>query len=220
METDTTSAPSPHEHSGSDLGGSDREFGAAAQAADVARGIFAAVERLSHGAARSAEPVEAQQSFQDAARALGPIRAFPQLERLPDDAGQEHSVWLDENGLRLWKATHACMFGIVAGQARRSTPMDYLERIILCNEVFGFPWSIEGVWEDPFGRIRIVTTQPVIQGQPGSEGHASASVVNPSDIPGFFRQLVLTGSFVMVAPFGSIPSWVSLPRTPTLTTLC
>ncbi|MBL9130008.1 MAG: hypothetical protein JNG86_02345 [Verrucomicrobiaceae bacterium] len=182
MATLPTGSSPADGRSGADLGAGDGAIRPAAEAAHVARCVYEAVARVSGG---SAEPVKAQAAFAEAARKLGWVRPFPQLARKPDDAGQEHSVWLDEDGLRVWKATHAGMFGIVAGQARRSTPLDYLERLILCNEVFGFPWLFEGVWEDPFGRVRIVTTQPVIEGVPARD----ADQVSRGDIERFFEQL-------------------------------
>ena len=69
----------------------------------------------------------------------------------------------------VWKATRPGAYGLVAGQGRASTPLDYLDRLWIAEHVLGFPWELEGVWLDEYGRPRFVTTQIFMPGRPATE---------------------------------------------------
>ncbi len=47
-----------------------------------------------------------------------------------------------------------------------ATPIKYLERLLLQNQVFGDDIELEGVVEPSFALIRIITSQQAIQGRP------------------------------------------------------
>ena len=96
------------------------------------------------------------------------------------DGGAEHAVFLDEERELVFKITRR--FGLTAGTdfrigkrtqkylavpfVRQATPLEYLERIVLFNEVFGDDIRLVGVIAEP--EPAIVTTQPVIRGRDAS----------------------------------------------------
>ena len=96
------------------------------------------------------------------------------------DGGAEHAVFLDEEQELVFKITRR--FGLTAGTdfrigkrtqkylavpfVRQATPLEYLERLVLFNEVFGDDIRLVGVIAEP--EPAIVTTQPVIRGRDAS----------------------------------------------------
>ena len=82
-------------------------------------------------------------------------------------SGNEHEVWYDEDSSRIIKATYPNKFGFTIGAGRDATPVQYLDRLALQNEVFGDEICVEGVANE-LGRIRIVTSQPYIEGRPAT----------------------------------------------------
>lgn len=61
------------------------------------------------------------------------------------------------------KATMPGEFGRIWGRRRMGTPSEYLQRMIVINDEFGFPWEIVGVAKE--GRqFRFVTSQPYMIG--------------------------------------------------------
>ena len=84
--------------------------------------------------------------------------------------GEEHRLWLAEDGQRYFKATFPGKFGFVvvltpAGipDLADATPLEYLERLILQNRVFGDSVCLEGMTQEA-GGIAIVTSQPHLAG--------------------------------------------------------
>lgn len=138
------------------------------QAADDTRRVFEAGGDLQQGTAGS---VAARGALRSVAVKFGWLGSFPSLERTPDAGGQEHDVWFDAAAQIVWKATHYNRFGIWAGRGKPAQPHDYLLRVYLTRHVFGIQWNVEGCEEDPFGRIRIVTTQPALKGAPAGKEH-------------------------------------------------
>lgn len=76
-------------------------------------------------------------------------------EDLPDFIGSEHEVWSD--GVEVLKATLPGAYGRRWGSRRFASPSEYLERIHLAQNAFGFPWIVNGLASEA-GRIRIITT--------------------------------------------------------------
>ncbi|SKA94700.1 hypothetical protein SAMN02745166_02196 [Prosthecobacter debontii] len=94
------------------------------------------------------------------------------FKKIPCKAGnQEHEVWFDLEAERptVWKITKASKWGLVAGQPRPANAIDYLDRLYLFTEIFGMPWDFQGIWIDPQGLPRIVSTQPYMPGKPATE---------------------------------------------------
>jgi len=84
--------------------------------------------------------------------------------------GEEHSVWLDESLQLYFKATFPGRFGFgvavtVGGEPDlvAATPLEYLERLLLQNRVFGDELRLVGVAEDQKGVV-VVTSQPNVEG--------------------------------------------------------
>lgn len=104
---------------------------------------------------------------------------------LVEDCGQEHRVWLDEQRQRYFKATFPGRFGfsvtVVPGAEPGlvwATPLEYLERLLLHNAIFGDEIRLEGIGGEDDG-LAVVSSQPNIKGGP----------VLPADIIGFFARL-------------------------------
>ena len=87
-----------------------------------------------------------------------------------EDAGEEHRVWLDEHAQRYFKATHPGRFGfcvIALGdgtvELTGATPLEYLERLLLQNSVFGDRIRLEGVATEGMKTV-LLTSQPNMEG--------------------------------------------------------
>lgn len=65
----------------------------------------------------------------------------PELSRPPDDEGNEHQVWFLPESASFLKATWADFFGLLVihspSEEHKASPIDYLERWHLHNEIFG-----------------------------------------------------------------------------------
>lgn len=141
------------------------------EAAHDAQRILEASSRLQEGKGRTLIEIDALRSIAEAHQWMG---SFAHLERTPDAGGQEHDVWFEVDRQQVWKATHYNRFGIWAGRGRPASPADYLMRIYLTQQVFGVAWNLEGCQEDPFGRLRVITTQPALKGAPATTEKISA----------------------------------------------
>ena len=90
----------------------------------------------------------------------------------PSDAGNEHQVWhLPDEGLFL-KATWPNCFGMRViyrpHEERLASPIEYLERWLISNQIFGDSVDFLGVIEEASG-MRLIITQPAIVGEPATE---------------------------------------------------
>ena len=84
-------------------------------------------------------------------RLIDPARYLPHAER----GGEEHRLWLAEDGERYFKATFPGKFGFSVILApgglpdlTEATPLEYLERLLLQNSVFGDTLALEGVAQE------------------------------------------------------------------------
>jgi hypothetical protein len=89
-----------------------------------------------------------------------------------EDAGEEHRVWFDTRLQRYFKATHPGRFGfsVVALpdgslELTGGTPLEYLERLLLQNSLFGDDVRLEGVASETGGSV-VFTSQPNLGGNP------------------------------------------------------
>jgi hypothetical protein len=152
-------------------------------AIDYIRGI------LSTSGEASGTPTVAWQkkSLCEWARSLGlllkPDLIVPRLER----GGQEHDIFRD--GERVIKVTRYGVFGLSPGielalvassvDARRfhlweATPLDYLERLLLHNQLVPGLNQLEGVLAQADGDLAIVTSQPRFDILPVSQAEIDA----------------------------------------------
>lgn len=95
----------------------------------------------------------------------------PELSRAPDEEGNEHQVWhLAESGSVL-KATWPNFFGMLVihrhDEDAKASPIQYLERWHLHNQLFGDQVEFLGVVESDAG-MRLLIRQPAITGVPAS----------------------------------------------------
>lgn len=85
-------------------------------------------------------------------------------------AGNEHTVIVKPDARRVIKLTHPDRFGKayprMEGQAiyQEATPLEYLCRLLVCNEAFGDDVQLEQVMIDADGAMRVVTSQPSVFG--------------------------------------------------------
>ncbi len=93
---------------------------------------------------------------------------FPPPER---EGGREHDVTLHETSGRWIKYTKPSASGYTVSWRADGTPflhnalpLDYLQRLIWQNEVFGDDIRLIGLWAQDPHHWRIVTTQPGLQG--------------------------------------------------------
>ncbi|MEM7014253.1 MAG: hypothetical protein AAF585_22560, partial [Verrucomicrobiota bacterium] len=83
--------------------------------------------------------------------------------QLPEFIGSEHEVWASD-GVVI-KATLPGSYGRLWGERRFAIPPEYLHRIELARSAFAFDWRVVGLTHEA-GRVRIVTSQPFIEGTP------------------------------------------------------
>lgn len=95
--------------------------------------------------------------------------AFPPPER---EGGREHDVTLDEASGRWIKYTKPSSSGYTVSWSEHgepymhnATPLEYLQRLLWQNEVFGDAIHLVGLWQQQPHQWRIVTTQPGLQGE-------------------------------------------------------
>ncbi len=95
----------------------------------------------------------------------------PELSRIPDEEGNEHQVWFDSASHSYIKATWPDFFGMRVvhrhDEDPKASPVAYLERWRLHNELFGDRVEFLGVWE-PDDRMRLLIRQPAITGVPAT----------------------------------------------------
>ena len=94
--------------------------------------------------------------------------SFPAPER---QGGREHDVTLDESSGRWVKYTKPSASGYTVSWNDRgepfmhnAPPLDYLQRLLWQNEIFGDHIHLVGLWQAQPHQWRIVTTQPGLQG--------------------------------------------------------
>ena len=94
-----------------------------------------------------------------------------ELGRAPDEEGNEHQVWFRQESNTYLKVTWPDFFGMLVAyrsdEDPRASPIGYLERWQLHNDIFGDGVQFLGVLEDA-GKLRMVITQPAIEGVPAT----------------------------------------------------
>lgn len=94
------------------------------------------------------------------------------LSSPPDDEGNEHQVWFQAETRDVLKATWPDFFGLLvihrANEEQKASPIDYLERWALHNELFGDEVAFLGALATDSG-LRLLIRQPAIAGTPATE---------------------------------------------------
>ena len=130
-----------------------------------------AVSRLQGGSTYYHEDLEI---FRNYAAEAGLFAAEPpaELTRTPDEEGNEHQVWYLPDGEWVLKATWPDFFGLLVvhrpHEEHKSSPIAYLERWHLHNEVFGDQVEFLGALESDAG-LRLLIRQPAIAGTPATD---------------------------------------------------
>ena len=95
-----------------------------------------------------------------------------QLTLSPDDEGNEHQVWFQQHSQRYLKATWPDFFGLLVihrpNEEHKASPIAYLERWVLHNELFGDDVRFIGVLAD-HANLRLLIEQPAIAGTPATD---------------------------------------------------
>jgi len=135
------------------------------------RGRAEATARLQGGATSYWQEVRL---FREYASERGLCRVsgdFPELSRPPDDEGNEHQIWFVPDLTRVIKMTWPDFFGLLVlhrpDEEEQASPIAYLERWQLHNELFGDRVRFVGVLEEN-GRLRLVIEQQAIVGTPAT----------------------------------------------------
>jgi hypothetical protein len=91
----------------------------------------------------------------------------PELALPPTAEGNEHQVWFRESRATFLKATWADHFGMKvvyrSDEEPQASPIDYLERWHLHNQLFGDSVVFLGAIEDD-NKLRLLIEQPAIEG--------------------------------------------------------
>lgn len=94
------------------------------------------------------------------------------LSRPPDDEGNEHQVWFHAESETYLKATWPDFFGLLVihrpHEEPKASPIAYLERWHLHNEVFGDQVMLLGALQTDSG-LRLLIRQTAIAGIPASD---------------------------------------------------
>lgn len=115
------------------------------------------------------------EALRDHAVAEGLCSDFPLIDTTPDARGYEHEVWLPElppeTPQRVLKATYTDEFGHLP-HGISASPIQYLERLDYQNLIFHDDIRLEGITlmgSCDFFSMRVVTSQPFVNGRPGSQ---------------------------------------------------
>ncbi len=134
-------------------------------------GRSGSIARIQGSPAHYLEKVEI---FRDVAKAYDLFldeKAIVELSRAPSDEGNEHQVWFLGEAQRFLKATWPDFYGLNvvhrAGEEERASPIDYLERWLLHNQLFGDDIHFVGAVETSNG-LRMLIHQPAISGVPAT----------------------------------------------------
>ncbi len=89
-------------------------------------------------------------------------------------------MWLDTASQKYFKATHAGRFGFTVValpdgslELTGATPLEYLERLLLQNSLFGDRIKLEGIAVEG-GKTVVLTSQPNIEGDAVSDAEMTA----------------------------------------------
>jgi hypothetical protein len=130
-----------------------------------------AVSRFQGGSTYYHEELEIFRQF--AAEQHLILQAPPdELSRVPDEEGNEHQVWYRPESRAVLKATWPDFFGLLVAHRpndeHKASPIAYLERWSLHNELFGDDVRFLGALAAESG-LRLLIQQPAIAGTPATD---------------------------------------------------
>ncbi len=130
-----------------------------------------AVSRLQGGSTYFHEELQIFRSYIEE-RGLVLADEPAELNRPPDDEGNEHQVWFLAGTSKVLKATWPGFFGLLVihrpHEEHKASPIAYLERWHLHNELFGDQVTFLGTLQTHAG-LRLLIRQPAIAGTPASD---------------------------------------------------
>lgn len=129
-----------------------------------------AIARLQGGSTYYREEIEIFRTYAEEKQLF--LKTEPvELNRAPDDEGNEHQVWFNPSSSIYLKATWPDFFGMLVihrnNEEAKASPVAYLERWQLHNELFGDSVEFLGILRAN-ETMRLVITQPAINGTPAS----------------------------------------------------
>jgi len=120
------------------------------------------------------------------------------LSRPPDDEGNEHQVWFHTDSQTYLKATWPDFFGLLvvhpAHEEPKASPVAYLERWHLHNELFGDEVMFLGALRSSSG-LRLLIRQPAIAGTPATDEQIRRFFTDSGWLP-----FVIGGNFAFFDP--------------------
>jgi len=156
-----------------------------------------AIARLQGGSTYYHEELAIFRSYAGKAGLFLPS-APDELSRPPDEEGNEHQVWFDEAASTYLKATWPDFFGLLVihrpHEEPKASPIAYLERWHLHNELFGDEVSFLGALQSPDG-LRLLIRQPAIQGTPATDGQIARFFANSG-----WKRFVIHGNTAFFDP--------------------
>lgn len=95
----------------------------------------------------------------------------PELGTTPNEEGNEHQVWYQQTSETYLKTSWPDFFGMLVvhhpDQEPKASPIDYLERWSLHNQLFGDEIEFLGALQTDSG-LRLLISQPAIAGEPAT----------------------------------------------------
>ena len=127
------------------------------------------------------------------------LQASPvELIRTPDEEGNEHQVWFDEASQSYLKATWPDFFGLLVvhrpHEEHKASPIAYLERWLLHNELFGDQVTFLGALQSESG-LRLLIRQPAIAGTPATDAQIQQFFTDSG-----WKRLVIEGNTAFFDP--------------------
>lgn len=137
---------------------------------DELRRRCAAVARFQGGSTHYLEEVALFRAYA-VEKALIFAQPPAELALPPSDEGNEHQVWFQPDKASFLKVTWPDFFGLRVlyqpDEDERASPIGYLERWQLHNELFGDSVTFLGALVED-GKLRLVIQQPAIEGEPAT----------------------------------------------------
>jgi hypothetical protein len=121
-----------------------------------------------------------------------------ELNRPPDEEGNEHQVWYLQGQETVLKATWPDFFGLLVihrpDEEAKASPIDYLQRWSIHNDLFGDDIAFVGALQTDVG-LRLLIRQPAIAGVPATEGQISEFFTSTG-----WRRFVIDGNVAYFDP--------------------
>jgi len=121
-----------------------------------------------------------------------------ELSHAPDDEGNEHQVWFIPEAEAFLKATWPDFFGLLVvhrpNEEHKASPIAYLERWHLHNELFGDQVGFLGALQTDSG-LRLLIRQPAIAGTPATDEEIQRFFIDSG-----WKRFVIEGNIAFFDP--------------------